>query len=265
MTGHVPPTKTPEYQLTPDHGEKEAYVPPKTYHNAIKPEPPSRFTEAEEDPSPTPEVEKKRFGLSRKPFIIAIVAAIILIIAIAVGVGVGVGTHKKSSSKQTGPSNITIGGALDSAYFSKQGAFNGSGVALADVNFGQDNALYVFYQRYSGEIEQVIYQPDGTWQFVTEPAVNAKNGTPLSTVAYIQNSIATWHLFYVSEDNLLRQRIQTNASQYQTNIWQDGPLNQLNLRVNDADTVGMQACYWGNYYGYVHIIDRINADHQIFW
>ena len=139
---------------------------------------------------------------------------------------------------------------MDSAYYSKQGAFNGSGVALADVNFGLDNSIYVFYQSYTGEIEQLIYKADGTWTFVTQVAIDAKNSTPLSTVAYISaNSVATWHLFYISEDNILKQRVQTNESQFQTNIWDDGPLNELNLSVNDADAVGMQACYFGNYYG----------------
>ncbi|KAK5948904.1 hypothetical protein OHC33_009990 [Knufia fluminis] len=258
--GHQITPKVPEYQKTPDHGEKEAYFAPKTYHHSFsEPTPTGRFSEAREDPTTTQPLseQKKRylFGLSKKGFIIAIVALILVIIAIAVGVGVGVGvgTGNDSSSSDSSSGkdpNYTIGGALNPEYYSKQGAFNGSGVALADVNFGGDNSIYVFYQTYTGEIEQLLYGADGSWKFVTEVTTNAKNATPLSTVAYIDaNSVATWHLFYVSEDNLLRQRINTNESLGLTNVWDDGPLNDLNLKVNDADAVGMQACYFGNYYG----------------
>lgn len=212
-----------------------------------------RFSEAQEDPIYThsqPEQKKRYlFGLSKKGFIIAIVALILAIVAIAVGVGVGVGIgshHSSASSNATtdGDPNYTIGGALNPQYYSRQGAFNGSGVALTDVNFGLDNSIYVFHQTYTGEIQQLVYGADGSWKFVTQVATDAKNSTPLSTVAYISaDSIATWHLFYVSEENVLKQRIQTNESQFQTNIWDDGPLNDLDLKVNDADTVGMQACY----------------------
>ncbi len=32
-------------------------------------------------------------------------------------------------------------------------------------------------------------------------------------------------------------------------MWVDGPINNLNLEVYDADQVGMQACWYGNDYG----------------
>lgn len=230
------------------------YFPPKnnyqTKFEEIQPSPPRI---SHESPIVAHREEKPRtylFGLTRKRFIISIVALVLAVIAIAVGVGVGVGlgtSHKKSPSspQSTGKDPLySMGGALNPAYYSKQGAFNGSGVALADVNFGLDNSLYVFYQKYTGEIEQLIYKSDGTWTFVTTVATDAKNSTPLSTVAYIVDSVATWHLFYVSENNILKQRTQSNASDFQTNIWGDGPLTALNLSVHDADAVGMQACYW---------------------
>ncbi len=34
-----------------------------------------------------------------------------------------------------------------------------------------------------------------------------------------------------------------------TNVWTDGPINDLALRPNDADQVGMQACWYGSDYG----------------
>ena len=32
-------------------------------------------------------------------------------------------------------------------------------------------------------------------------------------------------------------------------MWEDGPINDLNLKVFDADMVGMQACWYGSDYG----------------
>ena len=54
-----------------------------------------------------------------------------------------------------------------------------------------------------------------------------------------------WHIFYVAKDNRVRQKVNSNS----TNIWQDGPLNALNLTAYDAPNVGLQACWYGNYYG----------------
>jgi hypothetical protein len=44
---------------------------------------------------------------------------------------------------------------------------------------------------------------------------------------------------------VVRQKTNTNR----TNIWQDGPLNDLNLTAYDAPNLGLQACWYGNYYG----------------
>jgi hypothetical protein len=89
----------------------------------------------------------------------------------------------------------------------------------------------------------------GTWSDSSVVATNAKNGTPISAVAYVVNDVATWHLFYINTDNVVVESISSNASAYQDNIWRDGPLNQLNLKANDADMVGLQACFWGDFYG----------------
>jgi hypothetical protein len=44
---------------------------------------------------------------------------------------------------------------------------------------------------------------------------------------------------------MLRQKSWTND----TNIWDEGLLNQLNLNVYENPTVGLQACWKGNFYG----------------
>ena len=49
----------------------------------------------------------------------------------------------------------------------------------------------------------------------------------------------------VGVDNRLRERVNSNV----TNIWVDGPINQLDIPVLDADQVGLLACWYGNSHG----------------
>jgi hypothetical protein len=117
-----------------------------------------------------------------------------------------------------------------------------------------DSSIYVYFQHYTGEIRSFIQEAAGQWvdAGVVMPAEvqgAARNGTPLSAVAYIVDEVATWNIFYIDQDSYVRQRVSSNSSAFQTNIWQDGPLNTLNLKANDADMIGLQACYWGNFYG----------------
>lgn len=154
-----------------------------------------------------------------------------------------------SAPVPTGDPDYTVGGALDPLYYSKKGAFNGSGIAIASVNFGIDSSIWVYFQHYTGEIRSFISQADGTWSDSNVVATNARNGTPISAVAYVVEEVANWHIFYIDESSQVRQRISTNGSAFQENVWRDGPLNDLNLQASSSAMVGLQACYWGNFYG----------------
>ena len=57
-----------------------------------------------------------------------------------------------------------------------------------------------------------------------------------------QNDTSTWHIFYIDTGNLVRQKTFTNL----TNVWEDGPINNLNLQANDKPMVGLQPCWFGN-------------------
>lgn len=159
-------------------------------------------------------------------------------------------TTTPSGPTSTPDLDITIGGAINPLYYSHTGAWNGSGIALASVNFGVDASIFVYFQHYTGEIRSFIQEANGQWtdSNIVVPS-GARNGTPISAVAYIVEEVATWNIFYIDQDAYVRQRVSSNGSQFQTNIWQDGPLNTLNLKANDADLIGLQACYWGNFYG----------------
>lgn len=64
--------------------------------------------------------------------------------------------------------------------------------------------------------------------------------------AYIhQNDTSTWHLFYIDVEDMVRQKTFTNV----TNLWEDGPINNLNVQANGKPMVGLQACWFGNLYG----------------
>lgn len=101
----------------------------------------------------------------------------------------------------------SIGGAINPAYFSTTGAFNGSGIAIAQQSFtndltaGQQGTIVMYFQHWTGEIRYKQLTPSGQWQggdTSTIVASDAKNNTPLSAVSYVgPGYVSTWHLFYV--------------------------------------------------------------------
>lgn len=136
------------------------------------------------------------------------------------------------------------------------GAFNGSGIALASQSFDANDqgSLVMYFQHWTGQIRWQQLSSTGDWiggsssQIV---ATDAKNGTPISAVAYAMNGTSTWHIFYIDTNNTVKQRSNNN----QTFIWVDGIINGMNLVANDADQVGLQACWYGSDYGdsdYLH-------------
>ena len=198
---------------------------------------------------------------------------LLLIIAIAVGVGCGVALGTKKSNKPappaatngTTPTNTTtpdnpnvdiqtsIGGQINNAYYSESGAWNGSGIAIAAADSTTDQSIYAFYQDAAGAIQYTLMNPQYQWSVigpVNSGSYKALNGTPLSTVKHTIGDQQVWHLFYIDTTYTLRERIITNVT---TNgpapVWTDGPLNAKNLKTWNSNTIGLQACYWGNYYG----------------
>ncbi|KAI6859960.1 hypothetical protein KC338_g7156 [Hortaea werneckii] len=234
---------------------------------AAPPQPPGLHVRAEEQ-SP----RKKLCGSPQKSFYLLLALVVATAIVLGVGVGVGLGSrHERSgptsasvlpvpTSTQPAPSptatedvEYLIGGALHPSYYSTTGAFNGSGIALASQSFATDlqtgtqGSIVMYFQHHSGEIRwQQLSSTGWIGGSASEVvAIDAKNSTPLSAVAYTTNGTSTWHIFYIDEDNLIKQRSNSNT----TNVWVDGPINTANLKANDADQVGMQACWYGNDYG----------------
>ena len=97
-----------------------------------------------------------------------------------------------------------IGGAIDPAYYTQIGAFNGSGIALASESFSGDSndnirdSIALYFQYHGGQIRSKHLTSKGQWIGGTESdviAYDAKNGTPISTVAYSIEDVDTWHVF----------------------------------------------------------------------
>ena len=88
-----------------------------------------------------------------------------------------------------------IGGALDSNYYSKTGAYNGSGIALAGEswNKGQRRLFTLFFQHHAGDIRYMTYGVDQKWEGGNSSnviATDAKGGSPISAVAYLLGNVA---------------------------------------------------------------------------
>jgi len=74
---------------------------------------------------------------------------------------------------------------------------------------------------------------------------DAKNKTPISAVAYAMDQLSVVHLFYIDKNNIVREKISDNN----TNTWRNGPIGDLNLQAMDDPNVGLQACWYGSFYG----------------
>lgn len=193
-----------------------------------------------------------------------ILAITVLLLLVAIGVGlaavfINMRRNKSGSSTRIGKNNPnvdlnkSVGGYINDAYYSTSGAWNGSGIAIAAANTDLNQAIYAFYQDYTGTIQYTLMNPQGEWTLVgpvNADSPRALNGTPLSTVQHQIGHERVWHLFYIDEDYIIRERIITNTSTTApTPVWTDGPLNDLNLTAWNSTSIGMQGCYWGSYYG----------------
>ncbi|KAF1346509.1 hypothetical protein BDV97DRAFT_378281 [Delphinella strobiligena] len=91
----------------------------------------------------------------------------------------------------------------------------------------------MYFQHYTGEIRWMRLTDRG-WVGGDDTTVvvsNAKNGTPISAVSYVLDNVSTWHIFYINDSNFVNQKSNSNMS----NLWVDGPLNDLDLVALDAD------------------------------
>lgn len=102
-----------------------------------------------EQPAFQPQQKKRICGLTTKVFWILFALIILLLAAAGAGIGAGLGTKHHSSPSAapasatptsshggttptfTGKPEYNIGGVIDPSYYSKKGAFNGSGIAFA--------------------------------------------------------------------------------------------------------------------------------------
>ncbi|KAF2397792.1 hypothetical protein EJ06DRAFT_139160 [Trichodelitschia bisporula] len=203
---------------------------------------------------PTERKRRTVCGISLMVLLLILAAFIILAVALGVGLGVGLGSKKHSSS--SGSKSGTNGNTFNPAYLSKSGAFNGSGLAIASYSFGSGGygVINVYFQHWSGQLRKMQLMSDGTWQggdSTNIVATDARNATPISAVAYAMDNKATWHIFYIDHHNVIREKISDNT----TNQWRDGPIGELGLKAMNDSNVGLQACWYGSFYGtadYVH-------------
>ena len=100
----------------------------------------------------------------------------------------------------TGDPAYDIGGALSPSYYSTDGAFNGSGIALATSTFDQSGygSINMYFQYHDGTIRWIRLLLDGSWQGGTVAEIitaDAKNGTPIAAVAY---AMVSWYILHGS-------------------------------------------------------------------
>ncbi|CAE7214206.1 hypothetical protein PTNB85_06952 [Pyrenophora teres f. teres] len=205
--------------------------------------------------TPTAPNEITTCGMKKWSFSILVVFIAIAVLVLALGLGLGLGLRKIESNNGISAqcrekTNFCVGGALKAEYLSKRGVFNGTGIALAGEswNRGQRRIFTLYFQHHTGDIRFMQYTTDRKWiggSKAQTVAYDAKPATPISAVSFAINQTQYFHIFYITTANKVAQITQSNVS----SIWTPGPLNALNLTAYDAPTVGLQACWKGNFYG----------------
>lgn len=159
---------------------------------------------------------RKIWGL-RASIFVALLVSVVAVSALAIGLGVGLkkrhddtnsssGSSSNSTDSNTSPTSAEyrIGGSIDASYYSRKGAWNGTGIALASQSFPADSedapigSLVMYFQHHASEIRFMRLTSEGSWVGGTDSevvATNAKNSTPLSAVAYVKNGTSQWHVF----------------------------------------------------------------------
>jgi hypothetical protein len=102
--------------------------------------------------------------------------------------------------------------SINPEYFSKSGAFNGTGLAIASYSFGSGGygVINVYFQHWTGQIRKLELLNNGVWaggDATNIVATDAKNGTPISAVAYAMDGVATVSQFYISHHVLLQDLV----------------------------------------------------------
>ena len=102
--------------------------------------------------------------------------------------------------------------SVNPQYLSKSGAFNGTGLAIASYSFGSGGygVINVYFQHWTGEIRKLELLNNGAWaggDATNIVATDAKNGTPISAVAYAMDGIAAVSQFHASHHLFLQDLV----------------------------------------------------------
>lgn len=89
----------------------------------------------------------------------------------------------------SGNASTSAPGPVTPSSYSTTGAFNGTGLALAEESFeiGGHGATNMYFQHHTGQLRVIELAADGSWKGGSPAEVvafNAKNGTPISVVSY---------------------------------------------------------------------------------
>ena len=77
-----------------------------------------------------------------------------------------------------------------------EGAFNGTGLAIASYSFGKGGygVINVYFQHWAGQLRRMQLMEDGSWiggDQTSTIATDARNATPISAVAYAMDYKST--------------------------------------------------------------------------
>lgn len=92
------------------------------------------------------------------------------------------------------PSGTSTSGSTSKAtrIASTEGAFNGTSFATLTENISTEPLLHLFYQNYTGQVQQAVRAPGGSWTGGdSNITTDARGATPLAAVNYTSNGNLT--------------------------------------------------------------------------
>lgn len=227
----VAPPSENDMQSVNDIGQGDKVVINQEGNEVVQPDTPPVYQRSSGD--------RRLCGMRRKVLWISITASVLLS-ALRVGLGVGLTSQESDGATSTSsdttasstldPSampttaeDVRVGGSIDPSYYSKEGAWNGSGVAhfghrlseeWIDGTISDGHHSVVYFQNYLGEI-QSVHKPFGgaspteqtPWtrdsSELSLVASDARNSTPISGLSFGSNQTSSWDVFCESTQVLI--------------------------------------------------------------
>lgn len=186
---------------------------------------------------------KWRTLFQRKRNIIVVILTVILAIVLALFLTFGKTPNKEDPAcLDTALTPFNVGGSICNAYYSREGIWNGSDIAVLPIvddrpnSFDEASLLWYFAQDFNNNIIRLRKTPNRFLYVEDYVAFDARNSTRLAVVNYGSSQ----HVFYFDRTNKVRQMVLDDDG------WRQGPLNSMDIQASNSEDATLSVCLWNH-------------------